>query len=94
MKKKSAKKSGWQLGNRRNLDSGNWSATLVLLRGVLNSHWRHGHVSQSALADAVGVNKRTVGRWLDGTDRPAVTMQAAVAAWVSGAIEGAVKEPQ
>jgi len=80
-KTRTGKNAPWPKGLRRNEDGGEWSRTLLRLQGLLDDHWQRGVVSLRVIAAAVGADERTVRRWLDSTDRPAVATQALVATW-------------
>lgn len=80
----------WPKGKRRNPDRGNWSRVRLLLAQLLEAHGTiggavgpAGRVSKRELGRVVGVDVRTVGRWIDGTHRPDEETQAAVSEWVA-----------
>lgn len=76
-------KGHWPAGKRRNEDvGGKWSRTRLAVGNLIAEHWERGRISNQALALAMGVNKTTVARWLDGTDRPNAETQTAVAEWL------------
>lgn len=78
-------KGHWPEGKRRNAATKHWTTTLTALQSLLELHWQRGVVSQSALADHLGVDKKTIGRWIDGTDLPDQAHQDAVKKWVEKA---------
>ncbi len=75
-------KGHWPKGKRRNADSGDWSRTRLKLAALLNECWVRGVISKSALSVAIGVDRNTVTRWIDGTDRPSPENQLLVREWL------------
>lgn len=82
-KRASLVRAPWPKGLRRNANSGQWSATLLRLRSLVDNHFARNQISYSALASVLGVDKKTVTRWRDGIDRPPIETQEAVAQWVA-----------
>lgn len=86
--KRKDKRGHWPAGKRRNPDAVNWSRTRLALQRLLDRHAEPSVISRRELARVLQVDMRSVGRWLDGTDRPAEAMQLAVAQWVSEHAKG------
>lgn len=72
----------WPAGKRRNPDVVRWSRLRLRLCRLLDEHWQRGVISAAALADAVGVSRKTATNWLRGEDRPSPEHQQAIEAWV------------
>lgn len=53
------------------------------VRAVLRWYRHDRRASKTAMARALGVNRKTVYRWLVGIDRPSPAMQKAIEAWLS-----------
>lgn len=73
----------WPAGRRRNPDAGQWSRTRLALQSLLDEHWQQGVRSERAVAAALGVSPRSLGRWLAGSHRPHPDYQELLAAWVA-----------
>lgn len=73
----------WPRGKRRNPDRGNWSKVRLSASRFIEDNWRYGEISYKALAADLGVDDRTVRRWLGGQDRPPVASQEAIEQWVT-----------
>lgn len=69
-------------GVRRNEDRGDWGITLLALQTLLDNYPRPGEISLGALADKIGVTKKSVSKWLKGINRPDPETQELVATWV------------
>lgn len=75
-------------GRRVNVTSGNLrEKTLSDLREILNKHRRNGVISIRVLADFVGVDDRTIRRWLNGSQWPDTSSLQAIASWVRKKLE-------
>lgn len=77
-------KGHWPKGKRRNEDTG-WSRTRLGLTKLFDDYLVHGQISRCVLAGAIGVNEKSVRRWLSGEDRPAPEYQALCAQWLKEA---------
>lgn len=81
-------KGHWPAGKRRNPDSGHWMRVRARLDQLLRDHWRHGVITANRLAADIGVDPRTINRWLNGEDRPSEESQAALALWLRDKLAG------
>lgn len=73
----------WPAGKRRNPDRGNWSRVRLSLRRFIEEHYCRGVISIRAVAADLGVDDRSVRKWLDGTSRPNEATQEAVEQWIA-----------
>ena len=71
----------WPKGKRRHADAGDWARVRLEIQALLDEHPRHGVRSLAVIGRAVGVDKRTVWRWLRGEDRPPPEAQERLRAW-------------
>lgn len=76
-----APKGHWPAGKRRHKDSGQWSRVRLSLTQLLTEEWRHGVRTKQSAAIAIGVDARTIGRWINGEDVPNEETQALVRTW-------------
>lgn len=90
MKKKPTHKSaradgrgGWPVGKRRHTDVGDWQRIRLRIVSLIADRYQHGRISARALSIAIGVNDRTVRRWLAGEDRPSPADQERLRAWAA-----------
>jgi hypothetical protein len=82
---KSTRKDGlghWPKGKRRNADAGDWQVIRLGLQALLNDHGEPGVISLQVIGDAVGVDKKTVHKWLHGVNRPNEEAQGLLRAWL------------
>jgi hypothetical protein len=64
-------KGHWPKGRRRSdVAPSVWEPLRLAIRDLLRSHRRRNVRSYQAIADRVRVDKKTVGRWLNGEDWP------------------------
>lgn len=88
--KRKDRRGHWPRGKRRNPDRGNWSRVRLLLAQLLDEHGTigstigpAGRVSRRELARVLGVQVKSVCKWVDGITRPAPEYQQAVSQWVT-----------
>ena len=74
-------KGHWPKGRRRNPDTGQWSRTLTRLRALFAERAESSH-NVAQFARDIAVNRKTVYRWINGTDRPQAETQLQIKAWV------------
>lgn len=74
-------KGHWPKGKRRN-PVGDWPSLRLAVVGLIDQHWAYGVRSAGALARVVGVDSRTVGRWLRGEDMPPPAAVTKLNAWL------------
>jgi DNA invertase Pin-like site-specific DNA recombinase len=64
-------KGHWPKGKRRSeVPASTWEPLRLAIRDLLRTHRAPNVRSYQAIADRVGVNKKTVGRWLNEVDWP------------------------
>lgn len=63
--------------------SDKWSRVRIQLARLIDDHYERGEISYRALAEVLGVDSRSVRRWIDGTHRPAVETQEAIEQWLA-----------
>lgn len=82
-KKKLKKNTGhWTLGKRRNPDDG-WAETLTEVKTLLKNSRQRGLVSVLAIAEHVGVDHKSVRKWVDGATVPTKPRQEKVREWIT-----------
>jgi DNA invertase Pin-like site-specific DNA recombinase len=64
-------KGHWPKGKRRSdVAASTWEPLRLAIRDLLRAHRLANVRSYQAIADRVGCDKKTVGRWLNGEDWP------------------------
>lgn len=74
-------KGHWPAGKRRNVPDAVAKPVIDSVLDLLAKHPHRGTVSRRALAAKLGVDQRTIGRWLAMTDTPPADMLARLRAW-------------
>ncbi len=85
-------KGHWPKGKRRSADVVQWSRVLLSLNSVFEEHYEIGVCTPRAFAAAIGVDSRSVRRWLNGEDRPSEENQRVAKAWVTERIKAAKRK--
>lgn len=80
--KRQDKRGHWEKGKRRN-PVGGWNRIRRGIQSLLDNHATRGVISFRAIAAAVGVDDRTVRRWMSGEDVPSTDSAALAKAWLS-----------
>lgn len=72
----------WPKGKRRNADTGDWATVRLGIQALLDQHDWPGVISLGAIADALGVSKKSVQKWLKGVTRPSEESQDMLRVWL------------